>query len=127
MLRFTGAWGDEVKDPEAVVDGMFRDVATGAAHDTDPSMKTELEGSPQRMTPDGIGDAVMKCQITKWTDQNTGDHPIRMPLCIWGDHSTVGAVFALDASLLVQGQDLSVEEAANRTAKLRADVRVEVG
>ncbi|MCD9141734.1 hypothetical protein [Streptomyces albireticuli] len=126
LLRFTGAWADDVRDPEAVVDGLFKDIADSAAKDTDKDSKTEFEGSPQRMSPAGLGDAVLKCQVSKWSKPGSpGSKDLRMPLCIWADKSTVGTVFALDASLIVQGLDLGIEEAANRTAKLRQDVRVE--
>ncbi len=123
-LRFTGAWGDDVRNPEAVVDGMFEDATKGAKNDTDPS-KIQFEGTPERMSPEGIGDAVMKCQMGKYADTAL-PRPLRMPLCIWADKSTVGTVFALDTALMVQGQDLTLEEAAKRVTKLRQDVRVEV-
>lgn len=126
LLRFTGAWGDEVRDPEAVVDGLFKDIQNSASKDTDKDSKTEFEGSPQRMSTAGLGDAVLKCQMSKWSTPNSpGSKDLRMPLCIWADKTTVGTVFALDASLMVQGLDLDLEEAAKRTVRLRQDVRVE--
>ncbi|MBB5117496.1 hypothetical protein AF335_03010 [Streptomyces eurocidicus] len=126
LLRFTGAWGDDVRDPEAVVDGLFKDIRNSASKDTDKDSKTEFEGSPQRMSTAGLGDAVLKCQMSKWsTPGSPGSKELRMPLCIWADKTTVGTVFALDASLIVQGLDLDLEEAAKRTVRLRQDVRVE--
>ncbi|MEV6780224.1 hypothetical protein [Streptomyces syringium] len=128
LLRFTGAWGDEVRSPEVMVDGLFLSVTRATANEKNPDAKTEFEGTPQRMSPAGLGadaDAVMKCQMSKWS--NKGTRTIRMPLCIWADKHTVGTVFAMDAALLASGQDLGLEEAANRTARLRQDVRVETG
>lgn len=126
LLRFTGAWGDEVRSPEVMVDGLFLSVTRATANEKDPDEKTEFEGTPQRMSPAGLGaDAVMKCQISKWS--NKGARTVRMPLCIWADKHTVGTVFAMDMALLASGQDLGLEEAANRTARLRQDVRVETG
>ncbi|MFD0383935.1 hypothetical protein ACFQ2B_21375 [Streptomyces stramineus] len=126
LLRFTGAYGDDVRDPEAVVDGLYEDIKSGAAKDSDPSSKTEFEGTPQRMSPEGIGDAVLKCQMSKWTNPGSpGAKALRMPLCIWADKYTVGTVFALDTNLIVRGEDLGLEEAASRVARLRTDVRVE--
>ncbi|MET9646741.1 hypothetical protein [Streptomyces syringium] len=126
QLRFTGAWGDEVRSPEVMVDGLFLSVTRATANEKNPDAKTEFEGTPQRMSPAGLGDdAVMKCQITKWS--NSGVRTMKMPLCIWADKHTVGTVFALDMPLLASGQDLGLEEAANRTARLRQDVRVEAG
>ncbi|WP_162890227.1 hypothetical protein [Streptomyces olivoreticuli] len=125
LLRFSGAWGDSVRSPEALVDGLFKSVADGAAKDTDPSSKFEFEGSPQRMKPDGLdGDTVMKCQMSKVSGPASSSRAIRMPLCIWADSSTVGTVFAMDTSLLVQGQDLSLDAASGRVAKFRERVRV---
>ncbi|MGI5528126.1 hypothetical protein ACQEVX_12100 [Streptomyces syringium] len=128
LLRFTGAWGDEVRSPEVMVDGLFLSVTRATANEKNPDAKTEFEGTPQRMSPAGLGadaGAVMKCQMSKWS--NEGARTIRMPLCIWADKHTVGTVFAMDAALLASGQDLGLEEAANRTARLRQDVRVEIG
>ncbi|MFD7237854.1 hypothetical protein ACFWAT_21430 [Streptomyces syringium] len=126
QLRFTGAWGDEVRSPEVMVDGLFLSVTRATANEKNPDAKTEFEGTPQRMSPAGLGDdAVMKCQITKWS--NSGVRTMKMPLCIWADKHTVGTVFALDMTLLASGQDLGLEEAANRTARLRQDVRVGTG
>ncbi|MCC3771368.1 hypothetical protein [Streptomyces sp. UNOC14_S4] len=122
-LRFSGAWGDSVRSPEALVDGLFKSATDGAAQKPDPDTKIEFEGSPRRMTPDGLGDdTVLKCQMMKST---SGTSPtIRMPLCVWGDSSTLGAVFALDTSLMARGEDLSLDEAATRVAKFREGVRV---
>ncbi|MGW1077014.1 hypothetical protein [Streptomyces sp. NPDC002537] len=127
LLRFSGAWGDSVRSPEALVDGLFKSAQDGAAKDTDPSSKAAFEGSPQRMNPDGLGDAVMKCQMTKWSNIGSTGRAIRMPLCVWADGNTVGTVFALDTSLMVRGEDLGLDEAATRVAKLREGVRVADG
>ncbi|GHF35671.1 hypothetical protein GCM10010218_16290 [Streptomyces mashuensis] len=124
LLRFSGAYGDSVKSPEVLVDGMFKSMETAVAKETNPEDKPELEGTPQTMTPEGLeAGAVMKCQMTAWKT-NAAIAKIRMPLCIWADKSTMGTVFALDASLISQGQDLGLDEAARRTMLLRKDVRV---
>ncbi|RLV08730.1 hypothetical protein CTZ27_08165 [Streptomyces griseocarneus] len=125
ILRFSGAYGDSVRSPEALVDGLFKSATDGAAKETNPDDKIEFEGSPQRMTPDGLGaDVVLKCQMTKQSLGPTTTRSLRMPLCVWGDDSTVGTVFALDTSLMVRGEDLGLDEAATRVAKFRESVRV---
>ncbi|MFI1797259.1 hypothetical protein ACH427_07860 [Streptomyces sp. NPDC020379] len=125
ILRFAGAWGTSVRGPEALVDGLFKSARDGAAKETDPDSKIEFEGSPRRMTPDGLGDdAVMKCQMTKQSLGPTTTRSLRMPLCVWADSSTVGTVFALDTSLMVRGQELSLDSAAGRVATFRERVRV---
>ncbi|GAA0328973.1 hypothetical protein [Streptomyces blastmyceticus] len=127
MLRFSGAWGASVRSPEALVDGLFKSATDGAAKETDPNEKIEFEDSPRRMKPDGLGDdTVLKCQMTKQSLGPTTGKTLRMPLCIWADSSTVGTVFALDTSLIVQGQDLSLDSAAGRVATFRERVRVPV-
>lgn len=128
ILRFSGAWGTSVRNPEALVDGLFKSATDGAAKETDPNEKIEFEDSPRRMSPDGIGDdAVLKCQMTKQSLGPTTGKSLRMPLCIWADGNTVGTVFALDTSLIVQGKDLSLDSAAGRVATFRERVRVPVG
>ncbi|MEU5423157.1 hypothetical protein ACH4UT_17825 [Streptomyces sp. NPDC020799] len=128
ILRFSGAWGTSVRSPEALVDGLFKSATDGAAKETDPNERIEFEDSPRRMTPDGLGDdAVLKCQMTKQSLGPTTGKTLRMPLCIWADGNTVGTVFALDTSLMVQGKDLSLDSAAGRVATFRERVRVPVG
>ncbi|MEV6672833.1 hypothetical protein [Streptomyces sp. NPDC051162] len=127
ILRFSGAWGTSVRSPEALVDGLFKSATDGAAKETDPNEKIEFEDSPRRMTPDRLGDdTVLKCQMTKQSLGPTTGKVLRMPLCVWADSSTVGTVFALDTSLIVQGQDLGLDSAAGRVATFRERVRVPV-
>ena len=46
-----------------------------------------------------------------------------MPMCVWGDHSTVAVVSAFSFSDLTTGGP-SVDDTASLAAKLRNDVRV---
>ncbi|MGO4424749.1 hypothetical protein AB4Z54_40180, partial [Streptomyces sp. MCAF7] len=68
QLQLNGVWG-EVKNPEAVVDGAFTKISQEAEKDpsTSGGMKAELVGSPQKVTPAGLDDAVMKCQNVKFS------------------------------------------------------------
>ncbi|QKV94978.1 hypothetical protein HUT19_27200 [Streptomyces sp. NA02950] len=131
-LEYRGVWG-EVKDPAAVVDGAFAKIAKEATDD--PSVgsnggKAELVGSPEEQSPSGLGDgAVMKCQNTKFTPGSaatSGAKSFTIPICMWGDHSTVVYVVVSDTASALSGRGLSLSEAAEITANVRKDVRVEI-
>ncbi|MBI0293721.1 hypothetical protein JBE04_04260 [Streptomyces sp. PRKS01-29] len=132
-LQLNGVWG-EVKDPEAVVDGAFAKIAEEAEKDSSTSsgMKAELVGSPETVTPSGFENAVMKCQNTKFTptgDSGSSGIPTKgfsIPICMWGDHSTVGYVVVSDTAAALSGKSMSLDEAGEITAKVRDDARVEI-
>lgn len=127
LVRFTGAWGDEVKSPEAVVDGLFRLMALSAGKDKDPDTKTSVEGTPQKVTPAGLDDgAVMKCQNMVMSGPAFAGHTIKVPMCIWGDHSTVGTVMHMDTSAIRTGVTPTADEAGAFATKVRHDMRVEI-
>ncbi|GAA2713038.1 MULTISPECIES: hypothetical protein [Streptomyces] len=126
-LKLTGLYG-QVKDPEATVDSMFLSVSIASSKQKSDGTKTTLDGDPQKMTPAGLEPgAVLKCQKTQYSGGELGSRTFKMPLCIWADHSTVGTVFVADASALVPGgPEVTLQDAAERTAKLRKETRVEV-
>ncbi|MBL1112629.1 hypothetical protein JK364_09485 [Streptomyces sp. 110] len=133
QLQLNGVWG-EVKDPEAVVDGAFSKIAQEAEKDpsTSGGMKAELVGSPESVTPSGFENAVMKCQNTKFTptgDSGSSGIPTKgfsIPICMWGDNSTVAYVVVSDAAAALSGKSMSLDEAGEITAKVRNDARVEI-
>ncbi|MCC3770226.1 hypothetical protein [Streptomyces sp. UNOC14_S4] len=114
MLRTIGVWG-EIDKPENVVDGMFTSLAKSAK-------RTTVEGSPQTVTPPGFDNAVMKCQYT----HPGGGDDIILPLCIWADHSTAGVVYVGDKKRSSNGLKIPFDEAAEKVAKLRTEIRVEI-
>ncbi|MFD9909900.1 hypothetical protein [Streptomyces sp. NPDC059063] len=128
LLQFSGVYG-EVDDPEKTVDGMFADAkkkaAGGAAMDGDD--KGEMVGSPQDFSTD---DAIVKCQeavVKKGADGSTGasgPKEARVPVCLWGDHSTVGLVMPMEIADVAAGKSPSLSDAAETTKKLRDEVRV---
>ncbi|MFI9718275.1 hypothetical protein ACIHFE_01270 [Streptomyces sp. NPDC052396] len=120
QLHFGGIWGD-IKDPEAVVDGMFKTMA-------DKEKDGKLVGSPQKVSPSGLDNAVMKCQFIQANDASApaAMKNAKMPMCIWGDHSTVGITLYVDASTMLAGKDTPIDQAADVAAKLHHDVRVEI-
>jgi hypothetical protein len=121
-LNFQGVYGT-VKDPEKTVDLAF---AEAAKQDNDSDGKTQLLGSPQTFHPSGTDDAVIKCQQMKYTptDSSGGPKSFTIPVCVWGDYSTIGVVGLSDAASILGGKTQSLSDAADITAKVRKDVRV---
>ncbi|MFD7556963.1 hypothetical protein [Streptomyces sp. NPDC059533] len=124
-LNFSGLYG-EIADPEKTVDGYFAMFQANAAKDG----KTEatLVGSPKEMNPAGFKGAVMKCQEVKFTSKDTtakGPKEATLPICIWGDYSTLAVVTASDvASLLAGKPGYTLEQDADLAAKLYNTARV---
>ncbi|MFI0818041.1 hypothetical protein ACH4TX_17130 [Streptomyces sp. NPDC021098] len=133
QLQFKGVWG-EVEDPEAVVDGAFSKIANEATKDSTGSSgeKAELVGSPEKVTPAGADDAIIKCQNAKITlgsgasASGVGSKGFTVPICMWGDHSTIAFVTVTDAASMLSGGGMSLDQAGDVVAKLRKDVRVEI-
>ncbi|MDX3224225.1 hypothetical protein [Streptomyces sp. ME19-01-6] len=127
QLQLNGVWG-EVKDPEAVVDGAFAKISQEAEKDSSVGGggTAKLEGSPQQVTPAGLDDAVMKCQNVKFSGVTSSTKSFTIPLCMWADHSTVGYVVVSDVSSALSGGGMSIDTAAETTAKVRKDARVEI-
>ncbi|MGW5354714.1 hypothetical protein ACWERV_29910 [Streptomyces sp. NPDC004031] len=127
-LRFGGLYGT-VADPDKVVDGLLAYVAAAskkdqASGDSSDGGTFEPVGSPQKESPAGMDDAVMKCQNVKVSE---GDKTITTPACVWSDYSTVGFVMPLDPKAALLGTGMSLKDAADLTFKVRQDTRVPLG
>ncbi|MFB7464405.1 hypothetical protein ACFCZ1_13070 [Streptomyces sp. NPDC056224] len=124
-LNFQGVYG-ELADPEKSVDGYFAMAKLNAAKDGKSDV--QLIGSPKAMTPAGFKGAVMKCQEIKVTSKDTatkGPKEFTVPVCIWGDYSTLSMVSATDiASILAGKPGYTLEQTADITAKLYNTARV---
>ncbi|MFE6164288.1 hypothetical protein ACFQ7F_35820 [Streptomyces sp. NPDC056486] len=127
-LNFSGVYG-EIDDPEKVVDAMFAQMKKKSR--TEPG-SARLIGSPEEFTPDGFDNGVLKCQKAelligpdKASQEEGVPNTFQMPMCIWGDHSTVASVGHSDAGATAGGKDISLDTVAGLAAKLRADVRTE--
>ncbi|MFG2496973.1 hypothetical protein ACGFSB_01975 [Streptomyces sp. NPDC048441] len=118
MIKFMGVYG-EIDDPSKVVDGMFAKMKENAAKEE--SDTGSPVGTPKSFDADG---AVVKCQEMKVKGGGSGPKSIRMPLCIWGDHSTVGVVIPVDMASAMTGKSPDLGGAADTTTKLRKEVRV---
>ncbi|MEV4923960.1 hypothetical protein [Streptomyces roseoverticillatus] len=117
-LMFSGIWG-EVKDPERAVDGMFEAMAEDARErPVSDGARESVEGGPERVSPVGAGEAVMKCESFRFTPESGTGAPLTVPYCIWADHSTLGVVGA------ALGERTDIPEAAEAAGKLRWAARV---
>ncbi|MFR9755956.1 hypothetical protein [Streptomyces sp. TR06-5] len=111
-LSLFGAYG-EVDDPEGAVDSVFEDATE--------TSNLKLVGNAEQQAPNDFN-GYMKCQMMENSGQTAPGVPSTFPICAWGDNSTLAAVSLIDAS-----STLTLEDAAQRTADLRNEVRVPVG
>ncbi|MFD4632911.1 hypothetical protein ACFVYR_15090 [Streptomyces sp. NPDC058284] len=126
QMSFQGMYG-EIDDPEKAVDNGFAKADENTEKESDKSTdagdKVELVGSPESVDPDGLDNAVMKCQTASIKDD--GDET-KLPICIWADHSTYGIVFGVDVAAMAKGGGggLAADEVAGFAADLRKAARV---
>ncbi|UQX01159.1 hypothetical protein [Streptomyces sp. RerS4] len=125
-LSFNGYFG-RIGSPDKSVDAYFATAQMNAAKKND-KVNVELVGTPKAMTPAGFKGAVMKCQEVKFTAKDAtvkGPKESIMPLCVWGDYSTLGTVTAADPAASLTGKaGYTLEQAADLTAKLYNTARV---
>ncbi|MFE5885149.1 hypothetical protein [Streptomyces hydrogenans] len=129
MLQFGGVYG-EIEDPEKTVDAIFANMKAEAEAEKDEKEKGELVGEPKAYTPEGLDGAVLKCQEVKAPtgaeSGGLGPKEVSMPVCVWGDHSTIGYVMHFNLADLMTGKSGTSEEVAAIAAKLRKEVRVKI-
>jgi hypothetical protein len=116
QLMFAGVWGT-IDDPEKAVDAMLGRMNEEAEKESG----AKITGSPTEQKPAGFDNGVMKCQEVESTE---GGVTVKMPFCVWGDHSTLVYVLSFDYGALMGGKAQTMEQAAELAAKLRKDVRV---
>ncbi|MER7463567.1 hypothetical protein [Streptomyces sp. NPDC097981] len=126
-LTFSGYYGD-IADPEKSVDAYFTAFKLKASQ-TDEKSTVELVGSPKSVTPAGFKGAVLKCQELKFSSKNPaavkGPKEYTLPICIWGDYSTLSVVSASDvASILAGKPGYTLEQTGDLAAKLYKTARV---
>jgi hypothetical protein len=120
-IRLLGAYG-EVKDPEKSVDAYFSFLRaksqTSGSNDSD----VELVGTPERKSPEGLDNAVMKCQVIRPQEKPTDPkEPTQLSLCVWGDYDTVGAVAPSE-----EAKTVTLDQSAKAASDLRKEIRAEV-
>ncbi|CAM5661484.1 putative protein OS=Streptomyces alboniger OX=132473 GN=CP975_11855 PE=4 SV=1 [Streptomyces alboniger] len=121
-IQFMGVYG-EIDDPGKVVDGMFDKIKK----DSEQSSKEtgRLVGAPKDFS---TGDTVLKCQESVIKNDNPGasaPEEIRMPVCMWGDRSTVAVVVPVQVADAMAGK-VSLDDASATTLKVREEVRVKL-
>ncbi|WP_030783291.1 hypothetical protein [Streptomyces sp. NRRL S-920] len=124
-IQFMGVYG-QVADPGKVVDGMFAKVKKDSK---EPGAQTgKLVGSPKDFSTD---DVVLKCQESVIKNDgpsagtSSGPKEIRMPVCIWGDRSTVAVVVPIEVANAMAGK-VSLDDASATALKVRKEVRVKL-
>lgn len=126
LLNFSGVYG-EISDPEKAVDAYFA-MAKMQANKDESKSDVQLIGSPKTMSPAGFKGAVMKCQEAKFTSKDPaakGPKEFTLPICIWGDYSTLSTVTAMEfASVMAGKPGYTLEQTADLTAKLYNTARV---
>ncbi|MEU5996898.1 hypothetical protein [Streptomyces sp. NPDC047197] len=131
ILQFNGVYGD-IADPEKVVDAMFVEAEKNAKEGDSGGEPMTMVGSPQSYSPAGLDGAVMKCQEMKFDlgsstgGSSAGPSNMSMATCIWGDKSTLGIVITTDVANAMAGKSADLDEAAEKTAKFRKEVRVKL-
>ncbi|MCF3124947.1 hypothetical protein IPZ68_35415, partial [Streptomyces arenae] len=126
-IQFMGVYGD-VTDPGKVVDSMFAKVKKDSESGGGGSSTGELVGSPKDFS---TGDVVLKCQESVIKNDSadpgagasSGPKEIRMPVCIWGDNSTVAVVVPVEVADAMAGE-ISLDDASATALKVRKEVRV---
>ncbi|MQY15599.1 hypothetical protein SRB5_57850 [Streptomyces sp. RB5] len=113
-LLYFGAYGT-LADPEKSLDAFWAKMKRESADDK----TSELVGSPETFTPDGLDGAIMQCQMIKNKKPEEGQ-PAQSPLCAWADYDTLGAVGPGQGA-----KSYTLDEAADFGAKLRQEVREE--
>ncbi|WP_394434127.1 hypothetical protein [Streptomyces sp. SGAir0957] len=127
VLQFRGAYG-EIDDPGKLVDGMFEkgalEIAKGSGG---KDGKATLVGSPTNYSTD---DYVLKCQEMKFEPGENAaagaaaPKEMRMPVCIWSDHSTLSTVVSMEIADVMSGKAPDLKSSADIAAKLRKEIRV---
>lgn len=127
-LTFGGVYGT-IDDPEAVVNAMFAKLKSESEKDKE-SDNSKLIGSPEEVHPQGFSHGIMKCQMAQFDDSEStsgsSSKTVKVPMCIWADHSTAAYVSAFSFAALASGDGGSIADTADLAAKLRNDVRVKL-
>ncbi|QES41622.1 hypothetical protein DEJ49_11895 [Streptomyces venezuelae] len=123
-LQFMGVYG-EIENPAPVVDAVFAKIKKDSQKNSSDTGK--LVGSPKDFSTQ---DTILKCQESVMENSNgggtsSGPKEIRMPVCVWGDHSTVGVVVPLTVADAMAGK-VSLDDASDTTLRARKALRVKV-
>ncbi|MFI1018703.1 hypothetical protein [Streptomyces sp. NPDC020965] len=121
-LTFIGLWG-EVSDPARTLDRYFAVMKSSGKGEG-----MEMLGSPVAVQPAGFRGALMKCQMVRAATGEKGDGPksVRMPMCVWVDHSMLGQVTGAHVALASAGEPTPERDIAAAAAQLYKTGRAKV-
>ncbi|MEU4505702.1 hypothetical protein [Streptomyces sp. NPDC024089] len=130
VVTLSGIWGD-VTDPAKVIDSSFINTEAEMKK-SEKGMNVQLVGSAKAVTPPGFKGALMKCQDLKVINEEgdgtaqKGPKEFVIPICVWADYSTVGAVNGIDAALALAGKGMTQDDVAALTAELYNTSRTKI-
>ncbi|WP_431033566.1 hypothetical protein ACQYWQ_08860 [Streptomyces sp. P6-2-1] len=126
LLSYAGGYG-KLKNPEKAVDALFK-VLTERSKKDDKS-GPQFIGTPKVYKPAGGDGAIFKCQQATGEMEGGGQNGVpekmKIAVCAWADHSTMAVAMPSNLGDVMLEEAPSLPKAAELTAKLRAEVRVE--
>lgn len=128
-MTLTGTYG-KVANPEGAIDAAFaKQEEVFQENMKSQGGKVETVKGPESYSPSDFDGAVMKCKSLKFSFSQGGiSLSFNANMCVWGDNSAIGTVTIADG-ITPQGQITGhapgLEELADKTAKIRNEVRKE--
>ncbi|WP_318207926.1 hypothetical protein [Streptomyces sp. SJL17-1] len=111
VLVLSGLYG-QIKSPGSTRSSILKGAATDKG--------STLVVKPRDFTPAGY-DVTVSCQVTTSKD---GLSATTLPMCAWGDENTAAAVALVGAGeATADPKDIDLAELAEKTAKIRAEIR----
>jgi hypothetical protein len=127
LLSYAGAYGS-LKNPDRAVDALF-EVLEKESKKNDGKDRPAFIGSPEEYKPAGGEGAIFKCQRATGEMAGGGRNGVpekmKIAVCAWADHSTMGVAMPSNLGEVMLEEAPSLPKAAELTAKLRKEVRVE--
>ncbi|MFJ2934549.1 hypothetical protein ACIO8G_17485 [Streptomyces sp. NPDC087219] len=115
VLVLSGLYG-QIKSPGSTRSSILKGAATDKG--------STLVVKPQDFTPAGYG-VTVSCQVTTSKD---GLATTTLPMCAWGDENTAAAIALVGAGeATADPKDIDLADLAEKTAKIRAEIRKPIG
>ncbi|WP_173861658.1 hypothetical protein [Streptomyces aureus] len=115
VLVLSGLYG-QIKNPGTTRSSILKGAATDKG--------SKLVVKPRDFTPAGYG-VTVSCQVTTSRD---GLSTTTLPMCAWGDENTAAAVALVGAGeATADPKDIDLAGLAEKTAKIRAEIRKPIG
>ncbi|MGW1926349.1 hypothetical protein ACWCQ0_45720, partial [Streptomyces massasporeus] len=115
VLVLSGLYG-QIKSPGTTRSSILKGAATEKG--------SKLVVRPRDFTPAGYG-VTVSCQVTTSKD---GLGSTTLPMCAWGDENTAAAIALVGAGeATADPKDIDLADLAEKTAKIRAEIRKPIG